>query len=272
MRSTRAEQLPTAIRGWRAHGPPRDAGTRVPSSPQGTQDIPSVLALPRSLCRKTSGGHRRRVLIAARGSPTETPERLAEGRAFVERHHDAVASASPRSIVRRRQYGELGARLRQDYLVSGDPVMGRRRSPRWWTCGPVGSAPDPSEAVRRRAVRLPRRRSRSMCFLLPRGADPRVEDVGDWPATKCSSQLTFVASANAVEHVGPTTPFSSIRSRNEPDRPERAEAADSSYARTHAGAFRGTPSRHGRAQTSPREVQLVVVEDAAHAIGADGLE
>ena len=83
--------------------------------------------------------------------------------------------------------------------------------------------------------------------------------------------MTFIASANAIEHAGATPVLVDSEPGHRPDRSRRRRGGGhAAYEGDHACALRGAARRHRpRDEAFAIGTASLVIEDAAHAIGAE---
>ena len=167
-----------------------------------------------------------------------------------------------------------GRPIRDSFLVFGEPLIGRPRSPRSSTrCARAGSGRDrrssaSSACSRSTSASRTSAASSSCTAALILGMKALGLGPGDEVIVPA---MTFVASANAVEHAGATPvlvdcePGTGLIDLDAAEaRDHRADEGD--HARSISPAARSTWTASTRCATSTGSL---VIEDAAHALGAE---
>jgi dTDP-4-amino-4,6-dideoxygalactose transaminase len=163
--------------------------------------------------------------------------------------------------------------MRDDFLVFGSPFIGEEEIAEVVDClrsGWIGTGPRVSrfEKMLSEYLAVPFCRCVSSCtsalFLAM-----RVHGIGPGDEVIVPT-MTFVASANAVEHTGATPVFVDCEPRTGLLDLEAAQAAISPRTRAIVPVhLAGRPVDMDRIQDLRDRYELVVIEDAAHALGAE---
>ena len=168
-----------------------------------------------------------------------------------------------------------GERLRESFLVFGRPVIGEAEIQEVvdsLRSGWIGTGPKVKRFERRRCEEYVGVAVRPLRLVLHRGADARAEGARDRPGRRGDRPvMTFVASANSVEHPARTTVLVDCEPGTGLIDLDAAEAAITDRTRAIMPVHLAGPSaRHGsRQRACATATGLPVIEDAAHAIGAE---